>query len=126
MYRPYNSNPKHNRVGDCTVRAISAVTGDDWYKTYTGLCVQGFAMCDMPSSNAVWGEYLKGKGFERYIVPNTCPNCYTVKQFCADNPDGAYLLALSSHVVAAINGDYYDIWDSGNEIPLYFWKRKEE
>lgn len=126
MYQYYNPNPEKNRVGDCTVRAITKATGDTWDKTYIGLCAEGFAMCDMPSSNAVWGEYLKSKGFERFIVPNTCPDCYTVADFCRDNPVGTYILALSSHVVCVKNGTYFDLWDSGDEIILYFWKRKED
>ena len=126
MYKPYNPNPLYNRVGDCTVRAITKLTSDSWDKTYTGLCVQGYAMCDMPSSNAVWGEYLRDTGYERHIIPNECPDCYTVEQFCIDHPTGKYLLALSSHVVTVQDGDYYDLWDSGQEVPLYYWKRKEE
>lgn len=26
-------------------------------------------------------------------------------------------------VVAVVDGDYYDAWDSGNEIPLYYWRK---
>ena len=126
MYINYNPNPLQNHVGDCTVRAISKVLNQDWEDTYLNLCLYGFSMCDMPSSNAVWGAYLKSKGFERFVIPNTCPNCYSVKEFCEENPEGTFLLALGSHVVAVENGNYYDIWDSGNEIPIYFWKRKED
>ena len=74
----------------------------------------------------VWGSYLKGKGFRRFILPDTCPDCYTVKDFCLDYPYGTYLLATGSHVVAVINGDYYDAWDSGNETPIYYWTRRKE
>ena len=126
MYINYNPNPLQNHVGDCTVRAISKALNQDWEDTYLNLCLYGFSMCDMPSSNAVWGAYLKSKGFERFVIPNTCPNCYSVKEFCEENPEGTFLLALGSHVVAVENGNYYDIWDSGNEIPIYFWKRKED
>lgn len=57
--------------------------------------------------------------------PNTCPDCYTVADFCADHPRGVYVLALSSHVVCAENGSYFDTWDSGNEIPLFYWAKEE-
>ena len=39
-----------------------------------------------------------------------------------DNPYGRYILATGEHVVAIENGDYYDTWDSGDEIPIYYWK----
>lgn len=89
MYVEYNSNPENKLVGDCVVRAISKVTDQDWEKTYMEVCVQGFMMHDMPSSNSVWGGYLFTKGFRRYIIPDTYPKRYTVKQFCTDSKDKA-------------------------------------
>lgn len=116
-----NPNPDKNLVGDCVIRAISIANEQDWERTYVELALQGFMMHDMPSSNHVWGTYLHAKGFNRYIIPNTCPNCYTVSEFCKDNPDGEYILATGSHVIAVISGDYYDTWDSGDETPIYYW-----
>lgn len=123
MYRYKNVNPKGHYVGDCVIRALSEATGEPWEKVYTELAVQGFIMCDMPSSNHVWGAYLSSKGFERDIVPNTCPDCYTVKDFTRDNATGVYVLATGSHVIAVIDGDYIDTWDSGDEVPVYFWRK---
>lgn len=121
----YNPNPASNIVGDCTVRAVAKVTGvDDWDTIYLHLCIQGFLEKDMPSSNDVWGSYLYDQGFRRGILPDTCPQCYTVKDFCNDNPVGMYLLALQNHVVAVVDGDYYDNYDSGNEVPLYYWRKE--
>lgn len=122
----YNANPIHKRVGDCTVRAISKALGQSWEQTYTELALQGMILSDMPSANHVWGAYLKQKGYERKLVPDSCPDCYTVSDFCEDYPNGIYILAISGHVVTVIDGRYYDTWDSGSEIPIYFWKRKEE
>lgn len=83
-------------------------------------------MADMPSGNSVWGAYLKQKGFRRYIIPDTCPDCYTVADFASDHPEGTYILALSDHVVAVKGGDYWDTWDSGNEVPIYYWKKEND
>ena len=76
--------------------------------------------------NHVWGAYLKSKGFKRGILPNDCVDCYTVNDFCTDNPKGVFILAISGHVVAVSDGKYYDTWDSGDLIPIYFWYRKDE
>lgn len=122
----YNANPINKRVGDCTVRAISKALNQDWEKTYAETSLQGFMLCDMPSANHVWGAYLKHKGFERKIIPDTCPDCYTVADFCDDHPHGIYILALSGHVVAVEDGNYYDTWDSGDEIPIYYWQKRKE
>lgn len=125
-YMSYNANPINNLVGDCTVRALSKVLDQEWGQTYIDLCLQGFMMCDMPSANRVWGAYLRGKGFSRRLLPDECAECYTVKDFCEDYTEGSYILAISGHVVAVVDGHYYDSWDSGNEIPIYYWYKKEE
>ena len=80
-------------------------------------------MHDMPSSNAVWGQYLKKQGFHRYIIPDTCPDCYQIRELAQDNPQGEFIVGTGTHVVAIEDGDYYDTWDSGNEIPIYYWRR---
>lgn len=124
-FKQYNANPDANRVGDCTVRAISKALNQDWDETYTALSLQGFVMKDMPSANAVWGAYLRRMGFRRNVIPDDCPDCYTVSDFAEDHPEGTYILALSGHVVCVEDGDWVDSWDSGDGIPLYYWMRKD-
>ena len=124
MWIQYNPNPNGSRVGDCVIRAICKLTGKTWEHVYAGVAVEGFLFGDMPSSNSVWGGYLKRLGYRREVVPDTCPSCYTVKQFCLDHPTGSFLLSLSGHVVTVEDGDYYDTWDSGDEIPIYYWTKE--
>lgn len=125
MYRNLNINPLHKRSDDCTVRAIATVLNLPWEEVYADLCLEGLKFYDMPSANHVWGSYLKKKGFVRHIIPDSCPNCYTVEEFSRDNPKGRYILALHGHVVPVIDGDYIDTWDSGDRIPVYYWKKGE-
>ena len=77
----------------------------------------------MPSANYVWGSYLRRCGWKRYTLPNSCPDCYTVAQFAKDHSDGTYILAMATHVVCVQNGDWLDTWDSGDEVPLYYWQK---
>ena len=123
-YINYNPNPMGLSVGDCTIRAISKVTNKSWKTTYLNLVLQGYKMYDMPSANRVWGEYLREIGYVRRFIPDTCPNCYTVRDFCMDHPIGRYILGTGEHVVAVVDGYYYDSWDSGNEIPIYYFERR--
>ncbi|MBR0092838.1 MAG: hypothetical protein IJP92_14190 [Lachnospiraceae bacterium] len=48
-------------------------------------------------------------------MPDTCPRCYTVERFCEEYPEGTYLVATGTHVVAVVDGNYYDAWNSGKE-----------
>ena len=121
MWKKYNPNPIAARVGDCTVRAISKALDQEWIDTYLDLCVYGLMLCDMPSANTVWGRYLTAKGYRRTMISDICPDCYTVRDFAKDHPNGTYILAISGHVVCVTDGNYYDTWDSGDEIPTYYW-----
>lgn len=125
MYVEYNANPAKKCVGDCTIRAISKALGQSWENTYCGIALEGFILRDMPSANHVWGAYLKRKGFTRCIIPEGVPDDYSVADFAREHPKGIYILAISGHVVTVIDGDYYDTWDSGDEVPIFFWKRKD-
>ena len=124
MFKYYNPNPSGKIVGDCVIRGISKVTNQTWDDTYMSICMFGFDMKDMPSANQVWESYLVSKGFARTMIEDTCPFCYTVKQFTIDHPRGVYLLATGTHVIAVENGDYCDAWDSGNEVPIYYWRKE--
>lgn len=121
LYVFFNCNPLSVHVGDCTVRAIAKVLAKTWEKVYLDLCATGLQMADMPSANSVWGAYLRKNGFRRDVVDDHGRDRYTVRDFCADHPEGRYVLALNGHVVAAINGQYFDSWDSGDEVPVYCW-----
>lgn len=120
----FNSNPRHKRVGDCAVRAVGKAIGQDWADAYIGLCAEGIALRDMPSSNYVWGMYLKKFGFEEHMIPSICPNCVTVSQFAEEHPKGRYVLGCQNHTVACIDGNYFDSWDSGSEIVLFYFKKE--
>lgn len=126
MFWFYNPNPTGKNVGDCTVRALTKGLGRSWEEIYTALALQGYLMGDLPSANAVWGAYLRQQGWTRRIIPDTCPDCYTVADFTAEHPHGTYILALSGHVVCVSEGDLWDSWDSSGEVPLYYWERNEQ
>lgn len=125
MYVKFNNNPRDNdHAGDCVIRAISIVTGESWSKIYTELCIEGFYYGDWGSNNAVWDSYLLSKGFKRYVCPNECSSCYTVKDFAADNSTGSYIIATGSHAVAIVYGNYLDAFDSGEETVLYYYVKE--
>ena len=126
MYRFFNNNPVANRTGDCAVRAVSLAINQDWDSTYLLIALAGMQMGDSMEKNYVWGSLLRQRGYIREALPNVCPDCYTVRQFAEDHPKGTYVLGLDRHVVTLKDGDWYDLFDSGDETVVYVWYRKEE
>ena len=122
----YNPNPVGRRVGDCSVRAVARALNMGWEAAFIALTMNGLSMGDMPSSDSVWGATLRQNGFYRDVIPDTCPACYTVEDFCIDHPEGIFVLGLGGHAVAVEDGDIYDSWDSSKEIPQFYWYKKED
>lgn len=124
-YRFFNPNPLGKFVGDCTIRSICAVTGLDWYEIHRQQSDLSRIMADMPSSDDVWWELLRLHGFRKVKLLDSCPNCYTVADFASDHPSGLYVLGPKEHAIAVIDGDWYDTWDSGATVPLYYLRREK-
>ena len=122
MFVYYNANPAGRLVGDCVIRALTVVFNDSWRRIYADLTMMGYFSYDMPNANAVMAEYLLLNGFSYRDIPDTCPECYSIRDFAADHPFGTYVVCTGSHVVAVINGNYYDTSDSGREVPIYYFK----
>lgn len=121
----YNPNPQRKKVGDCAIRAIAKALGTDWESAYTQLSLAGYTMADLPNAVPVYGSVLRQHGFKRKAIPNTCPDCYTINDFCKDHPRGTFVVVTGSHVVCVINGNYYDTWESGEEIPILYFEEEK-
>lgn len=119
-----NPNPHNSIVGDCVIRALAIAMDKTWQEVYIKLALQGLILADMPSSNRVWGEYLKSQGYKKKIIPDTCPDCYTIRDFCGEHFKGTYIVGTGTHAVAVIDGNYYDTWDSGDEVPIFYWYKE--
>ncbi len=123
MYRVYNPNPEGKKTDDCTIRALTKALRIDWETAYLRLCMYGIKHHDMMHKNYVWGDMLESYGFRRASIPNTCPACYTLRQFAEDHPHGLYVVGTGTHVVAVEDGDYFDAWDSGDVVPIVvYWR----
>ena len=127
MYEFYNPNPvrPEGGAGDCAIRAISKAMEISWEKAYVMLSVNGFLMGEIPNSDLVWGSVLRQHGFIREIVPNTCPDCYTVEDFCTDHPEGTFVVKSQDHVATVVDGRLFDSWDSSMNTPIYVWRKDE-
>lgn len=127
MWIKWNPNPvRSDPVGDCTVRALAKALDISWEEAHVLLDYNSYMMGDISNSNVVLGAVLRQHGFYRDVIPNSCPDCYTANDFAMDHPTGTYVLGFGTHVAAVVDGNLYDTWNSLNEIPIYYWYRKDD
>ena len=117
-----NPNPEQKNVPDCVIRAICIALNRSWLDVSDEL--YSFARKDfsVTSDDNVWGHFLFAHGFEPFLIPSICPKCTTVDEFTKLYPKGTYIIGTGSHAVAVIDGDYYDSWNSGDQICTFFWR----
>jgi len=126
MWKYYQPNPiKNDHAGDCAVRAVAKALGITWEQSYARLSLNGFLMGDMPSSDLVSGALLRESGFHREIVPNSCPDCYTVEDFCRDHPQGTYVVKSENHLATIEGGVLWDSWDSSRNVSIWYWTNEK-
>ena len=119
MWKYCNPNPCKVLVGDCVIRACTIALDSNWHRVHQDLSFLSNTRCNMPSANVVWGEYLEDKG----LIYREPSYTQTVRQFCREHPTGCYTIGTGTHAVTIIDGDWYDIWDSGDEVVEYYFKR---
>ena len=119
-----NPNPKDIKTGDCVIRAICIAENKYWEEIYLDLMAKCFELKEIPTANEAWSKYLTSIGYKRHIVPDTCPDCYTVADFAKDNPTGTYILATGTHTVTVKDGNYYDTWDSGDKAIIWYFNKE--
>ena len=123
MFIYLNANPSGKSTGDCVVRAVSVLENQGWRKTMLEITAFSYFMYELVDDNTVWETYMGYLGYRRLEPPDTCPDCYTLRKFCKLHPYGRYLVCTGSHVVAVFDGDYYDTWDSGDELVTYYFRK---
>ena len=115
-YQPNKKDIK-DKVGDCQIRAISKALHLTWLETFDlimPICreqqVMDIFSCDLNKTK----EALSRLGFSYTGISNkkgsTRP---TVDEFAKEHQTGIYLATVAHHVVAVVDGGYYDTWDSG-------------
>lgn len=118
MFIKFNDNPCGKTTGDCVIRAISIVENKSWRQVYLALCVEGYDQCTFGDDNKTWEGYLKSIGYRRFNLPDT--KGYKLSDFANAHKEGKYIIGTGTHVVAIVNGDIIDSWDSSDETPTYY------
>lgn len=119
-FRQYNANTKDVRKGDCSVRALSLAYGIDYELVYKSLKTYQKELGYSIYNDLRNIEYfIEGNNSQKIQVDKSID---TVDDFCNFYTIGTYLLLTSktdkshiNHIVAVIDGDLYDTWDSLNQ-----------
>ena len=126
MYEFYEPNPVRTGAIDCSTRALTKALDISWERAYVMKCLNGFLMGNESVADEVWGSILREHGFKRKLVPDSCPACYTVEDFCEDHPDGIFVVKSEDHVATVRDGILYDSWPSQNKVVIYYWYKEEK
>ncbi len=124
MFQYYNAHPYGLEVEDCVKRAITVTTRLDYREVQQGLNqhkritgAKRFFTDGNPDS------YVRNVlGFPRIPLPKRDDGSrMTAEEFCAAYPKGRYIISMSGHWSAVINGYILDTWDCrGEELYSYY------
>lgn len=125
-YQYYQPNKKDlkDKYGDCVIRALTKVLNMEWMEVFHDMipfCIEQQAL---HNNQIVYTEYLKNKGFKYVGVSNKKGTKRpTVKSFAKEHKTGIYFVTVANHVVAVVDGQYYDTWDSGEKSMYGYWEK---
>lgn len=126
-YQP-NSKDVKDEYGDCTIRALCKALGVTWLEAFDAtipILRENQVVNIFGAPVEVRNKFLQALGFTYTGVSakkgSTRP---TVDSFAKEHPHGTFILKVAHHVVACVDGKYYDTWDSGYKS-LYGYYEKE-
>lgn len=120
----YNANPSNRDTIDCVIRGMAVLLDASWDEVHDMLTEKAGKVHEVYLRNDFWIDVLLDMGYRIFYIPNTCPDCITVRRFADHHPFGKYLLGTGSHVIAIVDGNYIDTWDSGDELPIYYFRKE--
>lgn len=126
-YQPNDKDVK-DKMGDCQIRALSKVLNLTWLETFDMI----IPICREAQTSAIFcggATFAKANmeklGFKYTGVSNKKGTKRpTVRSFAKDHPTGRYVLSVANHVVACVDGKYYDTWDCGGYSLYGFYEMK--
>ena len=120
----YNANP-HNRFGgDCVVRALCTAMNQTWEQTVRELTELGIKYGYLLNDDKCYAKYLEQKGWVKHKQPRMWDNTkLTGKDFCSIVDKSKPVIAHigGHHIVAIVNGQVNDIWDSTDGCIGNYW-----
>lgn len=123
----YNANPKDKRVGDCVVRSLATLPGQNWYKVFDELCAIARERACTPTCDEVWDLWLKQNGYVRCKMPKReNGRLYMLREFVRSNfikDNEAAIVSVSGHLTCVKDRKIFDTWNcAGYKVRRYYKK----
>lgn len=127
-YQPNAKDPK-DKFGDCQIRALSKALNCTWLEAFDALVpLMREEQCNgIGVTVEVSSRMLGHFGFVYHGITNAKGTKRpTVDSFAKEHPVGTYILRVANHVVAVVDGKYYDTWDSGGCCLYGYYEKNAE
>lgn len=124
-YEKKNVNPRNRKTTDCGVRALTAATGEDYYKVLNDLyeiqVATGYDSADKRSID----RYMARQGWIKHKQPRRPDGKkYLVGEIDElIRPGQSAVVSLAGHLTAVVDGRIIDLWDCRSKtIGNYYTK----
>lgn len=139
MWKYYNPHPQGALVGDCFIRAVAKAEGITWKEA---LDLLNEIRKDEPLSLTIHDDnnfhaFIERKGYHYIEVGEPTESLFSDDYFITidelSKRTGETPIIISAriehkiyddHVVCAVNGNYYDVWDSGGAYVSGYYCKK--
>ena len=121
-YHYYNCNPQRRLTDDCVIRAISALTGDDWEDVLKSLVEVSIETGYFINTPECYSVYLERLGYKKRKQPSISGGGKVKFRDFVANYDGcAFCHCGKDHVTYVADNSTWDIWDVSDEIVGVYW-----
>ena len=118
MFKQTNPHPQGKLVGDCVKRALTIASEINYHDIAIMLNrFKGETGCNKFNNNENWKPFVEqvllGRKNKGDMQHEFYGKRYTVDDWARYWDNDKAILRLSKHLVATMNGNYYDTWDCG-------------
>lgn len=125
-YQPNKLDLKDDH-GDCVVRCLTKVMNKSWLEVFDELVIYAREIQCMPNDKLCYEKYLREHGFTYTGISNKKGSKRPmVYEFAHDNKHSTCVLVLANHLVACVDGIFYDTWECSHKCLYGYWSKVEE
>ena len=127
LYQYYQPNAKDLKdyYGDCVIRALTKVMNKSWMEVFNEMLPICSEFQALHNNKVVYETYLKNNRFTYTGISNKKGTKRpTVESFTKEHKTGMHFVILANHVVAVVDGQYFDTWDCGEKSLYGYWSKE--